>query len=129
MLLILHIQPHNAPIRILARHHPAFNPDKDPTMLDLMPIEPLRPLLEILPGSYAVGDRISALLRCGLVWYVTELEDQLRGVVLAHLGEEFVVGGEVVVLGQGREGEDGGVEVVGLFDGGAGELEVVDAVE
>ena len=98
-------------------------------MPDPMPIEPVRPLLEILPGTYAVGDGIPALLRCGLVGHVTELEDQFRRDVLTHLGEEFVVGGEVVVLGQGREGEDGGVEVVGLFDGGAGELEVVDAVE
>ena len=46
-----------------------------------------------------------------------------------HLGEELVVGGVVVVLREGGEGEDLRVEVVGLSDGVAGELEVVDAVE
>jgi hypothetical protein len=36
--------------------------------------------------------------------------------VLEHLGEEFVVWREVVVLEEGREREDSGVEVVGLLD-------------
>ena len=49
--------------------------------------------------------------------------------MLGHDGEELVVRREVVVVGQALEGEDGAVEGAGCEDVGAGELEVVDAVE
>ena len=117
MFLLINIQPHNTPVGIFTPHDPPLYAKEYPTMRDTLGIEPLCPLLQIYFRAHAIRDGIPALLCDGLARDVARFDDEVRGSVLAHFGKELVVWGEVVVLGQGGEREDSGVEGVGLDDG------------
>ena len=129
MLLILNIQPHDPPIRVLTPHDPSLNPNKHLTPPHPVRVQPRAPRLQVRARPHTPRDGVPALLRGGLGGRVAHLDEQLGGGVEEHLGEEGVLRGEVVELGLRGEGEDGGVEVVGCGDGVAGEFEVIDAVE
>ena len=79
-------------------------------------IKPPRPLLQIIPRPHSVCNWIPPFLRCSLFRHVAHFDDQLGRLEMEHLGEELVFGSEVVVLGQGCEGEDLCVEVVRFLD-------------
>lgn len=129
MVLIFHIQPDDPPIWVLTTHHPSLNAREDPAPLHTANIQPRSLLLEILPRAYSPRDGIPALLRVSFGGVVSHFHDELRGLVHEHHGEELVLWRVAVVLREGLEGEDFGVEGVGLLEGVAGEFQEVDAVE
>ena len=129
LVLLVAVEPHLPPIRVLASQHPSLYPRQHSAPFDLAVIHPCSPVVQVPFRRHSPCDGIPSSLGSCLFGRVADFDEQLGRGVLEHDGEELVLGSVVVVVREVDHWEDIGVEVEGLEEVGAGEFQVVDAVE
>src|ERR1700761_7818752 len=105
MRLILHIQPDDSSIRVLAPHNPSFDTQKNLAPFHAVGVKPRTPLLKVVPRTYTPCDGIPASLGSSLLWHIANFDYQLGRLVCEHLGKSFCSGVKWSYCGRGLNGK------------------------